>query len=143
MTKQNFYDFGVMMKNDSELLFNNNSFHNSVYLGAFVLEAYIKVLLINNGANTHIGTRDNSYGGHICSLNFVNRLNSISPEAFSNSILESNNNGYPTKLLSSDYSIHYRYEVNKWTDEVFCQDIQDEVLKIYQALNNFRITGVL
>lgn len=135
MTKENFYDFGVMMKNDSVMLFNNGSLHNSVYLGAFVLESYIKILLIHNNAE--------NYFGHICNSRFVNRLNTISPESFDNSILSSNNSDYPSKLLGDDYDINYRYEVDKWTDPTFSQVVQDEVIKIYNALNNLRVTGIV
>ncbi|RLA83300.1 MAG: hypothetical protein DRG78_04800 [Epsilonproteobacteria bacterium] len=140
MTKRNFYDFGLIMANDSNLLFNNNSLHNSVYLGAFVLEAYVKILFINNGAITPNGQRANSYGGHINDSKMVERLQSIYPNVFSSSILEPSDDKYPTTLLSSVYDINYRYEVDKWIDESTCQNIQDEVLEIYDALNDLRIT---
>ena len=128
MTKQNFYDFGMMMKKDSNILFDEGSLHNSVYLGAFVLEAYVKILLIEENQN---------YYGHINSGNFINRLQSIHPEVFDNSTLNI------SKLLSSEYDINYRYEVDKWIDPVFCQDIQDEIEQVKNALQKLRIDGVL
>lgn len=128
MTKQNFYDFGMMMKKDSNILFDEGSLHNSVYLGAFVLEAYVKILLIEENQN---------YYGHINSGNFINRLQSIHPEVFDNSTLNI------SKLLSSEYDINYRYEVDKWIDPVFCQEIQDEIEQVKNALQELRIDGVL
>lgn len=133
MTKKNFYDFGVMMKNDSKILFDNRSFHNSVYIGAFVLESYIKILLID---------KESQYTGHI-GTSLINRLRSVSPETFSSTILVESSDSYPSNLLSPEYDINFRYEVNKWTEEAFCKNIQDEVLKVYNALNNFRIMGLI
>jgi len=135
MTKQEFYDFSELMAEDSEILFNKNAYHNSVYLGAFVLEAYIKILLIKNGST--------KYFGHINSGNFVQRLEDISPSEFNNSILRTGHSSYPSKLLSEDYDINYRYEINKWSDEDFAQDIQAELVKIETALTKLRIDGVL
>jgi len=128
MTKQKFYDFGIMMKEDSNILFDEGSLHNSVYLGAFVLEAYVKILLIEENQN---------YYGHINSGNFINRLQSIHPEVFDNSTLNI------SKLLSSEYDINYRYEVDKWIDPLFCQEIQDEIEQVKNALQRLRIDGVL
>ena len=128
MTKQNFYDFGMMMKKDSNILFDEGSLHNSVYLGAFVLEAYVKILLIEENQN---------YYGHINSGNFINRLQSIHPEVFDNSTLNI------SKLLSSEYDINYRYEVDKWIDPLFCQEIQDEIEQVKNALKKLRMDGVL
>jgi len=128
MTKQNFYDFGMMMKKDSNILFDEGSLHNSVYLGAFVLEAYVKILLIEENQN---------YYGHINSGNFINRLQSIHPEVFDNSTLNI------SKLLSSEYDINYRYELDKWIDPLFCQEIQDEIEQVKNALKKLRMDGVL
>lgn len=36
MTKEEFYDFGIMMANDSKLLFDNKKYHNSVYLSEYI-----------------------------------------------------------------------------------------------------------
>ena len=127
MTKQKFYDFGIMMKEDSNILFDEGSLHNSVYLGAFVLEAYIKILFMKENQN---------YYGHISS-NFINRLETIYPEVFSDSTLNI------SKLISSEYDINYRYEVDKWIDPVFCQEIQDEIEQVKNALQKLRMDGVL
>jgi len=143
MTKQNFYDFAMMMSVDSKLLHNNNKLHNSVYLGVFVLEAYVKILLIDNGATTPRGIRDNSYGGHINDNKMIERLETLHPNVFSNSILMSNHDKYPNNILSDKYDINFRYEVDKWIDAIFCQDIQDEVNNVKIALNELRIQGVL
>ena len=134
MIKQEFYDFGIMMKNDSKLLYDGGRLHNSVYLGAFVLEAYIKILLIKENKN---------YFGHINDGNMLERLMAVRPEVLSDSILEISHTDYPIKLFSNDYNINFRYEVDKWTDLTLCQTIQEEVLKIQTALNDLRTTGIL
>ena len=134
MTKEKFYDFAIMMKRDSSILFNNNSLHNSVYLGAFVLESYIKILLIDKNQN---------YFGHLNDNRMLERLRAISPESFSNTILDLNDLRYPTKLLSAEYNINYRYEIDKWTKQIFCQKVQREIEFIKDDLQRLRIDGVI
>ena len=135
MTKQEFYEFSELMAKDSKILFNQNAYHNSVYLGAFVLEAYIKILLIKNGST--------KYFGHINSGNFLQRLENISPSEFNNSILRRGDLSYPTKLLSEEYDINYRYDVKRWSSKDFAENIQAEVIQIQTALAKLRIDGVL
>lgn len=135
MTKQNFYEFALMMKKDSNILFENNSLHNSVYLGAFVLEGYIKILLIHKNINYigHINDKNNKF------LNKLDTIKSLDPELFGNTILENNSDYYPIQLLSNKYNINYRYEVDKWTDINFVQDIQNEIQHIYENLEDLKI----
>ena len=134
MRKEEFYNFAIMMKRDSSILFDNNSLHNSVYLGAFVLEAYIKILLIGKNQN---------YFGHVNDNRMLERLRAISPESFSNTILNSNDPHYPTNLLSEEYNINYRYEVDRWREERFCQEIQNEINQIKNDLDRLRVDGVI
>jgi len=137
MTKQYFYDFAIMMKEDSKILFENQSYHNSVYLGAYVLEAYIKILLIHKNKN---------YFGHINNGDFLSKLNrikSLYPEFFENSILEEEHEFYPKNILSVEYDINYRYDVNKWIEEDYCQNVQYEIKTVRRALDLLRIEGIL
>jgi len=151
MTKQNFYDFAIMMKENSNILFNANRNHTSIYLAGYVLEGYIKILLISQRATRHIGNSNDSYGGHINNSNFINRLNSINPELFSGSIINPVHSNYPSYLLNGDgvenskdkWNINYRYEVQRWTDRNFAQNIQKEIENINTALAQLRIDGVL
>ena len=139
------------MKNNSNVLFNNRCTHTSVYLAGYVLESYIKILLINNGATKYKGNDNNSYGGHINSHNFLTRLYSINPIQFSNSILSSPNAKYPTNIINgitsdpskSGWNINYRYDTDKWTDTIFASNIQDEIETINNEIINLRIDGVL
>jgi len=135
MTKEGFYKFGIMMANDSKLLFNKNRLHNSVYLGAFVLEAYIKIILITKNSNYmgHINDRDNNF------LNKLERIKSTYPEFFENSILIEEHDNYPRNILSEEYDINFRYEVDRWTDVTFCQNVQNEVSYIQRELSELRI----
>ena len=139
MSKQNFYDFAMMMANDSKLLFEANRLHNSVYLGGYVLEAYIKIILIDKNSNYygHINDKDNKF------LKKLNRVKRNYPDFFDNNILNENNDNYPSHILSEEYNINFRYEIDKWSDVIFCQNIQNEIEKIQIALNELRIQGVL
>lgn len=151
MTKENFYDFSMMMKKNSKILFEAGRNHTSVYLAGYVLEGYVKILLIHKGATTHQGNTISSYGGHINNSNFINRLNSIDPSMFNNSILNQSDTNYPQYLLNGDgavnskdeWDINYRYETQRWTDRNFAQNIQDEIENIEVALAQLRIDGVV
>lgn len=151
MTKQNFYDFSIMMKKNSELLYEASRNHTSIYLAGYVLEWFVKILLMHNGATTHQGNSNSSYGGHINNSNFINRLNAINPQMFSNSILNCTDTNYPKYLLNGDgavnskdeWNINYRYEVQKWTDRNFAQKIQNEINDIEVALVKLKIDGVI
>lgn len=127
------------MKNDSNLLFNNMSHHNSVYLGGFVLEGYVKILLIKNGAN------EKDYFGHIkgCNCKIINRLNTLNPTELSSSILIEGNEKYPWALLSDKYDINFRYEISQWKNSIYCNRVQKEINDIINELNDLRIKGSL
>lgn len=148
-SKEDFYDFGLLMRKDSEVLFSDNRLHTSVYLAGYVLESYIKILLIVNGSGSRSGV--DGYGGHVNSGNFVNRLMTIEPTAFSNSILFTTNDDYPTKLLNgtsndvceSKWDINGRYEVNRWVDSSFSSCIQTEINNIESKLVNMKLDGVI
>lgn len=141
MTTRDFYDFCLLMKNDSNILFIQNALHNSVYLGAFVLEGYVKILFIKSGAIRPRGEDNSSYGGHLNDGKMIERLASLHPSEFSSSILVNGHLKYPNKLLSSFYNINFRYEVYKWTDKSDCEVIQDEIKNIIEELNNLRLQG--
>jgi len=139
MNKQNFYDFAIMMANDSKLLFEANRLHNSVYLGGYVLEAYIKIILIDKNSNYygHINDKDNKF------LKKLERIKSTNPELFEDSILNQNNDNYPSNILSQEYNINYRYEIERWIDEEFCQNVQNEINSIKMALNELERQGIM
>jgi len=149
--KKKFYSFSQLMAKDSDILYRNEAWHSSVYFAGYVLEGYIKFLLIKGGAKTYKGNGDNSYGGHINSLSFINRLSSTNPNLFNSSLLEQSNLNYPELLLNGrnnnigedKWDINYRYEVNRWTNQMFAEDVQLEVYNIKQALALARIDGVL
>lgn len=148
-SKEDFYDFGLLMRKDSEVLFSDNRLHTSVYLAGYVLESYIKILLIVNGSGFRNGFA--GYGGHVNSGNFVNRLMTIEPTVFNNSILFTTDDNYPTKLLNgastdiceSQWDINGRYEVNRWVDSSFSSCIQTEINNIESKLINMKLDGVI
>ena len=145
LTKQEFYDFALMMKKDSNILFKKNSYHNSVYLAGYVLEGYIKIILIkynNPDFRNHLNSKD--------LLDKVKDLNILYPEIFENSILIQGNHNYPNKLFNgggnnsskSKWNIKSRYKINHWTDASFCQIVQNELEIIQQELVNLELDGV-
>ena len=142
MTKEEFYKFGIMMEKNSSILFENNQFHTSVYLGGYVLEAYIKMILIYKGEADYIG--------HLGDSNFLSKFRSIismHPE-FSDNILQTTNINYPKMLFNgqgnnttkASWKIDHRYKVDNWTDEAFCAKVQVEVQNIKNSLNEIRMT---
>jgi len=146
MTKENFYDFAIMMKENSNILFEKNKNHTSIYLAGYVLEAYIKIILIHHNEDDFIG--------HLGDSDFLNkfrRLITLYPEFFSNSILEESNINYPKKLFNgggnntskASWKIGYRYKINCWTDNSFANAIQLEILEIEKELKKLEMTGVI
>ncbi|MFK5975881.1 MAG: hypothetical protein QM493_05185 [Sulfurovum sp.] len=142
MTKEEFYKFGIMMQENSNILFVNNKYHTSVYLGGYVLEAYIKMILIYKGKEDYIG--------HLGDSEFLNKFRSVistHPE-FSDNILQTTNINYPKMLFNgqgnnttkASWKIEHRYKVDNWTDETFCQKVQLEVQNIKSSLMEIRIT---
>ena len=146
MTEQKFYDFSIMMKENSNILFSKNKYHTSIYLAGYVLEGYIKIILIHHG--------ENAFEGHLGDNIFLNkfrRLIDLYPEFFSNSILEESNNDYSKKLFNgggnnttkASWKIKHRYNTGCWTDNNFANDIQLEIEKIKEALEELRMDGVI
>lgn len=146
MTKKEFYDFAIMMKENSNILFQSERNHTSIYLAGYVLEAYIKIILIHHG--------ESAFEGHLGDNIFLNkfrRLNSLYPDFFSNSILEESNINYPKKLFNgggnnttkASWKIKHRYNTDCWTDNNFTNGIQLEIEKIKEALERLRIEGVI
>ena len=150
MSKMRFYNLSMQMKLDSSILFNNNSFHSSVYLAGYVLESYFKIFLINyyNGLRKkdrkHLD-EDNTL------LNEVSGLFSIYPEFFDNSILQIRDEKYPNYLLNGDgdgiekskWLVDGRYDINYWSDRDFATKIQKEINYIEQSLIDLRLDGRL
>ncbi len=145
MTKEDFSNFAIMMKKNSNILFNNGQKHTSVYLAGYVLEAYIKIILIYKN--------EPSFIGHLGDSDFLNkfrRIISLYPE-FQDNILNSNHIKYPKKLFNgggnnttkASWKIEHRYKVNNWTDESFCQNIQEEMTNVHEALIDLRTLGIL
>lgn len=145
MTKQKFYEFAIMMRENSKILFENDKKHTSVYLGGYVLEAYIKILLISKGEDDYIG--------HLGDSEFLKkfkRIISLHPELADN-LLQETSLSYPKCLFNgrgnnttkASWKIGHRYQVENWTDQTFCQNIQAEVDIVETALNHLRIDGKL
>lgn len=144
VNKQKFYDVAMKMQINSSTLFANNCNHGSVYLAGYVLEAYIKVLLLNYG--------EERYYGHVGEPRFFQkfrRILSLHPEI--TDILHESNSLCPKTLLSGQdecderpsWDVNHRYNVNIWNDDNFCQKIQNEILQLKTALTNLRLDGTL
>ena len=145
MTRQNFYDFAIMMKENSNILFNANKNHTSIYLAGYVLEGYIKIILLYKDESEYIG--------HLGDRDFLNkfrRIISLHPE-FADNILQESNENYPRKLFNgggnnttkASWKIQHRYKVENWTDRNFAHNIQQEIENINNALTQLRIDGVI
>jgi hypothetical protein len=113
-------------------------------LAGYVLEAYIKVLLLNYG--------ETRYFGHVGEPKFFDkfrRILALHPEIAD--ILQATNPLCPKTLLTgqgttdekSKWDVSHRYSVNIWGDSAFCQSVQDEILELKKALIKLRIDGKL
>jgi len=144
MTKEEFYNFAIMMKEDSKILFEGNRNHTSIYLAGYVLEGYIKVLLLSKGEEEYIGHLGDSQF-----LNKFRRIIALYPE-LSDNILQENHTDYPKKLFNgggnnttkASWKIEHRYKVDSWTNRDFAQNIQAEIENIERALVQLILDGV-
>jgi hypothetical protein len=150
MNRVKFYNLSLQMKKDSSILFNNDSFHSSVYLAGYVLESYLKIFLIyhynglRNKDRKHLDEND-------ILLNRVTSIFSIYPEFFDSSILQLGDEKYPIFLLNGDgdsiekskWVIDGRYDINYWSDRDFATKIQNEINYIEQSLIDLRLDGRL
>jgi len=136
------------MKKDSSILFENNSFHTSVYLAGYVLEAYLKIFLIYH--YNEFRKKDKKHLDENNTLiNRVEALFSIYPEYFDNSILQSDNEKYPSFLLNGDgesvtkskWVVDGRYDIDYWSNEDFATKIQNEIEAVEESLINLRLDG--
>jgi len=145
MTKQEFFDFAIMMRENSKTLFNEDRCHTSVYLAGYVLEAYIKIILLHKG--------ENAFEGHLGDTHFLQKFRhiiSLYPE-YSDDLLQESNCDYPKHLFNgqgnnttkASWKIGHRYKVENWTDSDFGQNVQNEIDKVQNALQKLQIDGVL
>lgn len=146
-SKEDFYKFAQLMAKDSTLLHEYDALHNSVYFAGYVLEAYIKIILIHHG--------DENFIGHLGEKNFLDKINhliedNLYPNFFDNSILKKKSEQIPKKLFDGSnkttkakWNINSRYQVTHWTDKTFTEDIQKELKNIRMALARLRIDGVI
>ena len=150
MNKLKFYNLSMQMKEDSSILFTNNSFHTSVYLAGYVLESYFKIFLINHYNGFRREDRKHLDNNKTL-LNSVTQLFSIYPEFFDNSILQIGDEKYPNFLLNGDgdsiqkskWVVEGRYNIEYWSDRDFASKIQDEISYIEESLINLRLDGRL
>jgi hypothetical protein len=150
MNKLKFYNLSMQMKEDSSILFTNNSFHTSVYLAGYMLESYFKIFLIHHHNGLRNIDRKHLDNDNIL-LSRVTQLFSIYPEFFDNSILQIGDEKYPNFLLNgngdsiqkSKWVVEGRYNIEYWSDRDFASKIQDEISYIEESLINLRLDGRL
>ena len=150
MEKIKFYNLSKQMKKDSSILFNNNSFHSSVYLAGYVLESYLKIFLIHHYNEFRVRDRKHLDNNDTL-INRVSSLFSIYPEFFDNSILQLGNRKYPICLLNGDgdsiakskWLVDGRYDIEYWSDRDFSTKVQSEINYIEESLINLRLDGRL
>jgi len=146
-SKKDFYDFAQLMAKDSNILYENDALHNSVYFAGYVLEAYIKIILIHY--------KDENFMGHLGEKDFLDKINrliedNLYPNFFDTSILKEKSKQRPKKMFDGSdsttkvkWNIDSRYKVTHWTDKKFAEDIQKELKNIRTALAKLRIDGVI
>ena len=145
ISKMDFYKFAISMKESSNTLFERKKYHSSVYLGVYVLEGYIKIILLHKDSP--------DYRGHLGDKDFLKRFRQILdlyPE-FSDNILQPSHPSHPKRLFNGQgnnttkaaWNINHRYRIDNWTDSNFCESVQQELEGLRSALSSLRIDGVL
>ncbi len=154
--ESSFYEFSLEMKKDSKILFDNKAFHNSVYLAGYVLEGYIKLILLKFGyeyknIKKHLNDRE--------LMNLLGNLISIYPNVFEYSILLKTNKKNPKLLLNggrddqfeAKWNVSDRYNIKQWSktdkskkdNRFYSEKIQMEINNIEKEMLKLKLDGVL
>lgn len=147
MTKEEWYKVGENKHRASCVLFSEECYHNSVYLGGYVLESYFKLILIIQGwdaddlfvhLNASKGPRNNKIEDFL--YEEVNKIYMLNPELFEGFDFQKVNN----LLQGNDrWSVHDRYNPEKWNTESFCRTIKAEIDYVMGKLNYLKVEGEL
>ncbi len=154
MNLSEWYNAGVSKCKASKTLFLNNDFHNSVYIGGYSVEILFKIHLLLNGFTegqlyVHLNSykKINGVKEYDFLINELRKLYSIYPEYFSDLDLQ----GFPliingkTQVDSNNkrWNPEYRYNASSWDNFKFAEEIQEEVRKAYECLENLKMGGRL
>lgn len=118
----------------SKILYSNGKYHIATYLGGYVLEGYLKMLLISAGISSK----------NIKTHNYK-RLLSIFPSAFANINITNINN---LTLVCGDTGFprwhpEKRYNVTVWNNQQFSKKIQNDIETIKNEMDDLRLKGLL
>lgn len=147
MTKEEWYKVGENKHIASNVLFNEKCFHNSVYLGGYVLESYFKLILIIDGWDAddlfvHLNASKGKGRNKIEEFLYkeVNKIYTLKPELFEGFDFQNVKN-----LLHGEdrWSVHDRYDPQKWNTESFCKSIKAEIDYVMGKLNYLKLEGEL
>lgn len=133
-----YYNFLHEMDISSQLLHNNGNYHTACYLGGYVLESYLKILiLVGNDTGEHI--REHKYTKL---LDKIYLLRYIYPKDIKidqyidltsktqRLVLGSSSNNRTNPSWDPDR----RYNVNIWNDANHSQKIQEEIKLILKEM---------
>lgn len=155
MTLLEWYSAGISKCNASNILFSNNDFHNSVYIGGYSVEILFKIYLllhssyIESDLRVHLNCSKKI--NNLWHSNFLktelDKLYFLYPELFDGINL----NSFPF-LFSGDLNTHstnkqwdpnFRYEHSTWDNPSFASSIQLEISIAYTYLENLKLGGYL
>jgi hypothetical protein len=135
----NYYNTANRMYKSSQILHNNQEFHNSCYLGGYIIECYAKIIIgVSYGFNIpdlkdfgHDLKRMNREFQYIISHSSISSYMLDMPVAFSKS-LSGNAKWDPFKRYSDTG--------NEWS-ETDSNDYQNEIIFAMQKITQMRLDG--
>ncbi|MGL4987976.1 MAG: hypothetical protein ACRC5F_01835 [Cetobacterium sp.] len=152
MTKQDWYNSGILKGKASKILNDNNDYNNSIYLGGYTVEILFKLLLIIEGKeeselrihlNASKGKRKEKIERYL--EEEIYKYSMINPEFFD--IIDITKFKYilngENDLDKCKWSSELRYNPSVWLDKEFSQKIQLEIEVALKNLNKLKIEGYL
>lgn len=138
-----FLDTAKRMHKSSEILHQNDDFHNACYLAGYVVECYAKILVEKYSSN---------YGNNRTARSFSHNLNHLNTEM---QYILSGNNSLSSYILnaSTDFinilakwnpvSLRYVDNTNKINSKNISDDFQAEIDLAMQKITKMQIDGVI
>jgi len=133
----NFYDTANRMYKSSKILHENGVFHNSCYLGGYVVECYAKIFVDMYSSSTPI-----SFGHNI--RNLSSELNDLASNSSLSSYILNGPNDFNT-ILSMWNPGNLRYSDTSIciTSSTISDNFQSEIELVMQKIAKMRLDGLI
>lgn len=132
----NFYDTANRMYKSSQILHNNNEYHNACYMAGYVVECYTKIIVGLFSTNIPSSYRHNLSNLNIALQHILNGNSSLSPYILNGSL------DFVT-ILSNWNPVNLRYidNANSLNNQSLSTSFQNEIQLAMQKLAELQIDG--